>query len=95
LVFSTERNLTEHGEKISAALKGEIEAAMAAAKSVKDSNDLEDVKAKKEALSAASLKIGQEIYGGGSGGSSGGSETDTDKDEKDDKAEEADFKEKK
>jgi len=96
LVFSTEKNLAEHGEKISASLKEEIEAAVADAKGAKDSEDLEVVTAKKEALSAVSLKIGQEIYGGGSGDSSGGSETDTDKDEKkDDKAEEADFKEKK
>ena len=98
LIFSTEKNLSEHGEKISDALKEEIETAMNDAKAVKDSEDLDEVTAKKEALSAVSLKIGQEIYGGGSSGGSseGGSETDTDKDEKkEEKAEEAEFKEKK
>ena len=86
LIFSTENNLTEHGEKISDALKEEISTAIAGAKECKESEDLEFITEKKEALSAVSLKIGQEIYGGGSSGDGEKAE--------EEKAEEADFKEK-
>merc|ERR1712012_1296207 len=50
-------------ESMDAEVKAEIEKAIADAKEVKDDDNLETVKAKVEALTAASLKIGQAIYG--------------------------------
>ena len=94
MVFGTEKNLAEHGSKISDTLKKEIEDSLAEARKVKDSEDVEEIKAKHEALQAVALKIGQEIYGGGSkGGSDEGEKSEEEK--KEEPAEEADFKEKK
>ncbi len=42
-MFSTEKSLSEHGAKISDALKKEIEEAIADAKKSKDSTDVEEV----------------------------------------------------
>jgi molecular chaperone DnaK len=89
LIFSTEKNLTEHGEKLTAELKEEINKAIKEARTAKDSSSLEEVTEKKEALSAASLKIGQHIYGqGNSNNNSGGGEKKED-------AEEAEYEDKK
>jgi len=85
LVFSTEKSLSEHGDKISDEVKKEIEDAIAEAKSVRESEDVDELKAKHEMLQAASLKIGQEIYGQGSSG---------DGDDKQEDAEEAEYEEK-
>lgn len=65
LIFSVEKNLSDHGDKISQDLKTELEDKLAEAKSVKDSDDAETINAKKEELQQASMKIGQEIYGQG------------------------------
>ena len=87
LIFSTEKNLEEHGEKLSDDLKKTINDAIAEAKTAKDSDDLEEVKSKKDALQAAAMKIGEEIYGNNSGGDGGDGEKEN--------AEEAEFEEKK
>ncbi len=63
LSYSTQKSLDEHGDKLDAEVKAEIEKAIADAKEVKDEDDLETIKAKVEALNQASLKIGQAIYG--------------------------------
>jgi molecular chaperone DnaK len=62
LVHSTERQLEEHGSKIDAALKGEIEAAIAETKSAIESGDAEAMKAKSQALAQVAMKLGQAIY---------------------------------
>ena len=84
LIYSTEKSLTENAEKLDADTKTEIEKAIAEAKEVKDSDDLEALTAKKDALNQASQKIGQAIYGQQSQGT----------EEKDDNTVDADFKEK-
>jgi molecular chaperone DnaK len=87
LIYSTEKSLIDNAEKLDAETKTEIEKAIAEAKEVKDSEDLEAITAKKDALSQASLKIGQAVYG--SQQSEGGEE-----EKKDDDTVDADFKEK-
>jgi molecular chaperone DnaK len=62
LIYSTEKSLTDHAEKLDEATKQEIEKAIADAKSAKDSDDLEEATKKKDELQAASLKIGQMVY---------------------------------
>lgn len=62
LVHSVSKNMTEHADKIDAALKTEIEAAINDAKSLSADADSEAVKAKVSALSAVSMKIGQAMY---------------------------------
>jgi len=84
LIYSTEKSLADNGDKLDAETKAEIEKAVQEAKDVKDSEDSDAINAKKEALSQASLKIGQAIYGAQQGG----------EEKKDDDTVDADFKEK-
>ena len=65
MIYSTEKSLTDNAEKLDAATKEEVNKAVADAKKAKEGDDLDDVNAKKEALSQASMKIGQAIYGSG------------------------------
>ena len=62
LIHSTEQQLKEHGDKVDASLKGEIEAAIAEAKTAVEGGDAEAMKAKTEALAQAAMKLGQAIY---------------------------------
>lgn len=62
LVHSTEKSLEEHGDKIGADDKTAIETAIADLKTAIEGDDAEDIKAKTEALSQASMKLGEEIY---------------------------------
>jgi len=91
LIYSTEKSLTDNGDKIDAEVKTEIEKAISEAKEVKDGDDLELINTKKDALNQASLKIGQAIYSQQQS-NSGGEEK---KEEDDDKTVDADFTEKK
>ncbi len=62
LIHSTEKNLKEHGAKISDAEKKAIEDASTAVKEALKSEDIEDIKKKTEALVQASMKLGEAIY---------------------------------
>ena len=62
LVHSTEKTLIEHGDKIDAADKAEIEEKVQELKDVLESEDVDDIKAKTEALMQASMKLGQAMY---------------------------------
>lgn len=62
LVFSTEKSLKEHGDKISDDEKKAIESAVQELKDALEKDDLEAIKAKTEALSQASMKLGEAIY---------------------------------
>ncbi len=62
LIHQVEKNLSEHGDKLAPADKGEAEAAMEAAKSAIEGADLDAVKKATERLSAAAMKIGEQMY---------------------------------
>ncbi len=62
LVHTTEKQLEEHGDKIDAGLKGEIEAALAETKTAIEGGDVEAIKAKSQALTDLAMKMGQQIY---------------------------------
>ena len=62
LVHSTEKQLIEHGDVVDAGLKGEIEAAIAEAKTAIEGGDADDMKAKSDALAQVAMKMGQAIY---------------------------------
>lgn len=64
MVFATEKSLKEYGDKVSADDKKAIEDALADLKSAIESDeiDVEDVKAKTEALTQASMKLGEAMY---------------------------------
>ncbi len=62
LIHSTEKNLKEHGTKVSDAEKKAIEDASSAVKEALKGEDIEDIKKKTEALVQASMKLGEAIY---------------------------------
>ena len=62
LIHATEKSLKEHGSKIGAEDKKKIEASLEALKKVKDSENKEELKSKIDALTQASMKLGEEIY---------------------------------
>ena len=62
LIHATEKSLKEHGTKISAQDKKKIEENLEALKKVKDSDKKEELKTKIDALTQASMKLGEEIY---------------------------------
>merc|ERR1711977_802034 len=62
LIHSTDKNLKEHGSKISDAEKKAIEDASAAVKEALKGEDIEDIKKKTETLVQASMKLGEAIY---------------------------------
>ena len=62
LIHQTERQLAEHGDKVSAEVKGDIERAIAEAKTAVESNDADQMTQKTQALTEAAMKLGQAIY---------------------------------
>ena len=95
LIHSTEKNLKEHGVKISDAEKKAIEDGSSALKEALKGEDIEDIKKKTEALVQSSMKLGEAIYK-----SQQNVKPDSDKDDgkedkgkKDDNVADADFEE--
>jgi molecular chaperone DnaK len=62
LIHSTEKSVAEFGDKVSAADKSAIEAAVADLKSVKDGDDADAIAAKTKVLMDASMKLGEAMY---------------------------------
>jgi len=62
LIHTTEKSLQDNADKIPEAEKGEAEAALAAARTAKEGDDAEAIKAANERLSAAAMKVGEAIY---------------------------------
>ncbi len=62
LIHSTEKNLKEHGSKISDADKKAIEDGSSTLKEALKGEDTEDIKKKTETLVQASMKLGEAIY---------------------------------
>ncbi len=62
LLHSTEKNLKEHGSKVSDADKKAIETASANLRNVLKGTDIEDIKKKTQDLVQASMKLGEAIY---------------------------------
>ena len=62
LVFSTEKSLKEHGDKVSAEEKKAIENGIADLKKSLEGTDAEDIKKKTQSLIQVSMKLGEAIY---------------------------------
>lgn len=65
LIFQTEKQLKEFGDKLSADKKSAIEAAVADLKTAFEAKNTDDVKAKTEALDAAWMAASEELYAAG------------------------------
>ena len=62
IVHSTEKNLKEHGSKISDAEKKAIETAISDLRNALKGTDTEEVKKKTQSLIQASMKLGEAVY---------------------------------
>ena len=96
LIHSTDKNLKEHGSKISDADKKAIEDSSAALKESLKSDNTEEIKKKTEALVQASMKLGEAIYKSQQNAKPDSNKDDgkdDDKGKKDDNVVDADFEE--
>ena len=93
--YHPDKNLKEHGSKISDADKKAIEDASSSLKEALKSDNLEDIKKKTEALVQASMKLGEAIYKSqqNTKPKSGKDDGDNNKGKKDDNVVDADFEE--
>jgi molecular chaperone DnaK len=73
MIYSTEKNIKDLGDKVSAADKSKTEEAVADLKRALEGGNNDDIKAKTEALKQVSYKIAEELYKqqGAQGGASG------------------------
>jgi molecular chaperone DnaK len=62
LIHTTEKTLTEHGDKVDAAVKSDIEAKIKDLRDVLETADAGELRAKSEALAQASMKLGEAMY---------------------------------
>src|SRR5580704_13373141 len=62
LAYETEKSLREHGDKVSADIRGNIESGLNNLKDAIKSEDGDRIKKTMEALQAASMKLGEEVY---------------------------------
>lgn len=102
LVHSTEKTLKEHGDKISAAEKAQIENEIKALKTALEAEDLTVIKEKTESLMQASMKLGEAMYkaqaeasqaAGAAQGADAGAQNGGEQPAGDDKVVDADFEE--
>jgi molecular chaperone DnaK len=93
LLHSTEKQLKEHGDKISATEKSAIEEALESLKSALQTEDPEDIKAKTDALVQSSMKLGEAMYKDMQEKSAASGESSAEEKEGDSKIMDADFEE--
>ncbi len=95
LLHSTEKNLKEHGSKVSEADKKAIETASSNLRNSLKGTDIEDIKKKTQELVQASMKLGEAIYKSQQSAKPGDAPKDAKKEEgkKDDNVVDADFEE--
>lgn len=90
LVHSSEKSLTDFGDKASDEDKEEIEQAIVALKDAVEGDDTDNIKEKSEALATATMKLGQAMY---DAAESEAAEGDAASDSADDDVVDADFEE--
>jgi molecular chaperone DnaK len=76
LIYQTEKNLSEHGDKIAAEDKTKIEEAVAALKKAMEGTDPTAIESATQALTTASHKLAEEMYKKASASTAAGSGTD-------------------
>lgn len=72
LIYSSDKTLNEHGDKLPESEKEKVAAALTEAREALDSDDLEKIKAALAALTAASHQLAQVAYQTEQGGAAGG-----------------------
>ena len=93
LLHSTEKNLKDHGSKVSDADKKSIEDASANLRNALKGTDVEEIKKKTQDLVQASMKLGEAIYKSQQGAKPEDKDDTKKEDKKDDNVVDADFEE--
>ena len=62
LLYSTEKNLEEHGDKVPEAERGQIETDLQALHDVKDAEDTQAIRSAVEKLAQSAMKLGEAMY---------------------------------
>ena len=94
LVHSTEKNLKEHGAKVSETDKKAIETAASNLRNALKGTDVEDIKKKTQELVQSSMKLGEAIYKSQQSAKPGDAPKDNKQEgKKDDNVVDADFEE--
>jgi molecular chaperone DnaK len=62
LIYTTQKTLTEMGDKVDAATKSDIESRISDLKSAMEGTDIQDIKQKSETLMRASHKLAEQMY---------------------------------
>jgi len=75
LIYQTEKNLTEHGDKVPAEEKTKIQEAVAALKKAMEGNDTSAIESATQTLMSASHKLAEEMYKKASAASGSGAST--------------------
>ncbi|MEQ1562282.1 MAG: molecular chaperone DnaK [Nitrospiraceae bacterium] len=73
LIYQTEKNLSEHGDKIAAEDKTKVEEAVATLKKAMEGTDPEAIESATQALTTASHKLAEEMYKAASASAAAGS----------------------
>ena len=76
LIYQTEKNLSEHGDKIAAEDKTKVEEAVAALKKAMEGTDPEAIESATQTLTTASHKLAEEMYKKASASTAGGNGND-------------------
>ena len=77
--YQSEKTLRDLGDKVSPEVKSDVESKISDVRAALGTDDLERMRAAKDALQSAMLKVGEQVYASSSGGSSsGGSSSDGD-----------------
>jgi molecular chaperone DnaK len=71
MIYSTEKNIKDLGDKVNAADKSKADEAIADLRKALESGDIQSIKDKTEALKQVSYKIAEEIYKQQGGGNQG------------------------
>ncbi|MGD8369331.1 MAG: Hsp70 family protein, partial [Desulfobacterales bacterium] len=81
LIYATEKSIKELGDKVDASTKTNVDEAVEALKKAMESDDVDEIKKKTEALTQASHKLAEAMYqkasGSEGGGAAGGAGADT------------------
>ena len=95
LIHTTEQQLREHGDKVDASVKTEIETALAEAKTAVESDDAEQMTQKTQALAQAAMKLGEAMYKAQQGetGAAAGADAETSSAQPDEEVVDAEFSE--
>jgi len=98
LIYTTEKTLTELGDKVDAATKSDIDSRMAALKAAMEGTDVQAIKQKSDELMRASHKLAEQMYaktgtGGGPGAGAGDGPKAEEKKKPEEEVVEAEFEE--